>query len=534
MADKWPLANGNWSSAANWNDGTKPVAGDDVYADGKTVTIDEDVTVGSIRNTQRTGGTVGGSFTIGGGRTVTANVGGFVAGSGSSTINTNGNSLTTLNGNLVGSTIAGVAVLYHTGTGPLIVNGNVSAGSVASASGISYASSATITINGNVTGGTAGNTFGFGKSGTETPTVNINGNVTAGTGGGAGTAHGVYSNNGLITINIIGNVLGVSTTAGITWANTAIVSVTGSVTGSASGSGKGINSGGNGSTISVTGDVTGNLGTGIDVQSLTYLTVTGNLYGASTNSIAAIAFNNGSSTITINGNITGGNNSSGYGLWAQGAVAFTINGNVTGGTAGVAINNTSGAPVTINGNAVGGVGANGLTSSGSGEIYAYKAVGNDYGSGSSGLGATVGIYHTGAGKARCKYFQCGSRGMWPVFGPVLLDLQTNSSIETRTYSLQSLFIFTNPANTSGLLPAVTDVRSGVSYNVGNNIGTCAVPSPVNVTSGVAVGNTVGSALLTEQTIRSAMGLSSPNLDTKFNALSSQINTLLSNSPTEAF
>jgi hypothetical protein len=64
MAIKWPLANGVWSNAANWNDGTLPDVGDDVHADGKTVTIDQDVQVLSIRTTQREGGTAGGNFSI--------------------------------------------------------------------------------------------------------------------------------------------------------------------------------------------------------------------------------------------------------------------------------------------------------------------------------------------------------------------------------------------------------------------------------------------------------------------------------------
>jgi hypothetical protein len=62
MPDKWPLANGNWSNAANWNGGTKPVAGDDVYADGRTLTVDESFTVATLRTTQRSGGTLGGTF----------------------------------------------------------------------------------------------------------------------------------------------------------------------------------------------------------------------------------------------------------------------------------------------------------------------------------------------------------------------------------------------------------------------------------------------------------------------------------------
>jgi hypothetical protein len=82
MADRWPLANGNWSNAANWNGGTLPDVGDDVYADGKTVTIDQDVTVLSIRNTQRSGGTANGGFSFSTAQTtynITADLIGFNA-----------------------------------------------------------------------------------------------------------------------------------------------------------------------------------------------------------------------------------------------------------------------------------------------------------------------------------------------------------------------------------------------------------------------------------------------------------------------
>jgi len=63
MADRWAVANGNWSNTATWNGGTLPGAGDDVFADNRAVTIDQDVTVLSLRTTQRSGGTAGGSFT---------------------------------------------------------------------------------------------------------------------------------------------------------------------------------------------------------------------------------------------------------------------------------------------------------------------------------------------------------------------------------------------------------------------------------------------------------------------------------------
>jgi hypothetical protein len=64
MADRWAITNGNWSSTSTWNGGTLPAFDDDVFADNRTVTIDQDIVVLSLRTTQRTGGTAGGSFIV--------------------------------------------------------------------------------------------------------------------------------------------------------------------------------------------------------------------------------------------------------------------------------------------------------------------------------------------------------------------------------------------------------------------------------------------------------------------------------------
>ena len=50
MATRYAVATGNWSNTATWDGGTLPGAADDVYANNKTVTIDQDVTVVSLRN----------------------------------------------------------------------------------------------------------------------------------------------------------------------------------------------------------------------------------------------------------------------------------------------------------------------------------------------------------------------------------------------------------------------------------------------------------------------------------------------------
>jgi hypothetical protein len=50
MATKFAIASGVWSSGSTWNDGTIPLSGDTVYANGFTVTIDQNITVASLNN----------------------------------------------------------------------------------------------------------------------------------------------------------------------------------------------------------------------------------------------------------------------------------------------------------------------------------------------------------------------------------------------------------------------------------------------------------------------------------------------------
>gem|GEM_PF-5539781 len=56
MAIMFPISNGNWSNAANWNSddplrvGTVPTVGDEVYLNGKNITPDIDIKVTSITN----------------------------------------------------------------------------------------------------------------------------------------------------------------------------------------------------------------------------------------------------------------------------------------------------------------------------------------------------------------------------------------------------------------------------------------------------------------------------------------------------
>jgi hypothetical protein len=120
MADKWPLANGNWSNAANWNGGTKPVAGDDVFADGRTIAMDEDPVCASIRTTQRSGGTTGGVFNITANRTIPANI---IAGS-STVISATTAIIINVTGTVTASATAN-AISSTNANGQVYLNGNM-------------------------------------------------------------------------------------------------------------------------------------------------------------------------------------------------------------------------------------------------------------------------------------------------------------------------------------------------------------------------------------------------------------------------
>lgn len=64
MANRYAVATGNWSNTATWNGGTLPQAGDDVRPNGYTVTIDQDITVASLRNDASSPAAGGGAFVI--------------------------------------------------------------------------------------------------------------------------------------------------------------------------------------------------------------------------------------------------------------------------------------------------------------------------------------------------------------------------------------------------------------------------------------------------------------------------------------
>ena len=215
MADKYPTINGNWSNPLIWNGLSVPTASDDVYADGKAVVIDTSVTVLSIRTTQRSGGTVGGTFTISAaGITVTCTSSGILTGtSGGGLLITATTGTTTLNSNLTGGASVGFNGCTLSGATTLNITGNLLAGTGTNTHALTVTSASTINITGNVTGGTS---TGVGINNTTVAaTINITGNVTSQV--GAGILSAIAS-----VVTVIGTITSSNTVAAVSLSSTSV------------------------------------------------------------------------------------------------------------------------------------------------------------------------------------------------------------------------------------------------------------------------------------------------------------------------
>jgi hypothetical protein len=202
-----------------------PAADDDVFADGRTVTIDQNVAVLSIRRTQRTGGTAGGIFSVSGNRTITADIisgAGNILNTGSGTVYINGNiygpTSSSQNGVVVGSN----CIVWHTG--------NIFGAAANSSSTVFMSNVAVSTwnITGNIFGGTDVGSVGINAQ--ATCIINVTGNVTGGNVAGNNGATGITVS-GTGTVTIIGTVTGGITSFGVNNAAGGTVVIIGSAIG---------------------------------------------------------------------------------------------------------------------------------------------------------------------------------------------------------------------------------------------------------------------------------------------------------------
>jgi len=466
MAVVYAVVNGNWGTGTTWNTGTVPTAADDVYADGKTVTIDTGFTVNTLNTTQRAGGTNGGGFSCStNGITITANIN---CGGGTVTLNTNITGTLNIIGSFSIPNINTCTGLVHGNNGTINITGNISGGTGINTWGITYgglnglvnitgnvfaggnAFSPTIMIGsqnrlivtGNITGGIAGTTPAISNSSISSTSVIINGNLISGSYSAI-----VNGSTGTVTIN---NSLIPSGTTGvyaISNSSSGIININGDCLGSLSGTPS-------------TALIVNNLGAGI-------VNINGSVIQRSIGPSASIGIVNNASTgtININGNVGGGTVASSIGVSNSSTGTINVTGSVSGGTNATmtpAIYSTTAGIITVTGNTI------------------------------SGLHPA--IYSTSTTAIHRLYGNLVSaNGIFPIYG---LTIRISPSV-AQTITLQDTSnvsrAFDTSTTTTGL-PAASNVRIGTSYgNINQYSGTMYVPTPDNVRKDVLTDNTVGTA-----------------------------------------
>lgn len=273
MANRYAIANGNFSSTATWSDSAAgaggfsvPVSGDNAYSNGKTVTIDANATCAKISNAAENSATAGGGFLI--------------------------TSAITLNANVNGSTaVGGVCLTVTLGSSvSCTINGNITGGSNTISYAVSITGSGTVNIVGDVTGGSVSNAYALNVL--SPCTVNITGSINPSFTGGAAVFVGIGVP---ATVNITGNVNGGSLNHGLDFRGSpsSIVTITGNVTGSS----------------------TNNYYGALCYQYGQYLVVNGNVIGGSGTSAYGIATSGTVAGVgcfvTVNGSATAGTGSIG-------------------------------------------------------------------------------------------------------------------------------------------------------------------------------------------------------------------------------
>jgi hypothetical protein len=202
MANVYAVKTGNWSDVTVWNTGALPTSADDVFSNNFTVTIDQDVTVLSLRNLAASPIVAGGGFTVSGNFTINAtnlyNVGTLLTYTGTGTLNIIANIP-----NFLTTPTANSSVINITGNGNVNFVGSIiwnAGGSTRYA--IQKAGAGKLTITGDIEGNspnssvvminyTAGN-------------MDIIGNITN---NHTGSGNGIILNSSIGSINITGNLI---------------------------------------------------------------------------------------------------------------------------------------------------------------------------------------------------------------------------------------------------------------------------------------------------------------------------------------
>jgi hypothetical protein len=226
MANRYAVANGNWSDTATWDGGTLPASDDDVRPNGFTVIIDQDITVNQLINNASSPAIAGGLFYIYGDYDITATTGlsstgatvtgGYIKYYNTGSITINATFLQTRN------------TLENVNDGTINITGEVRIpGASPNTRTVTNSSNGVINIIGNITCPTSTQTSNFAILNSSNGTINITGNVIA---GNSGTGPFGIFNNSTGTINVTGNLVGTVNAAAVFNNGTGTVNITGNVT----------------------------------------------------------------------------------------------------------------------------------------------------------------------------------------------------------------------------------------------------------------------------------------------------------------
>jgi len=152
--------NGNWSSSSTWPGGVFPTVSDDVFANNRTVYIDQDINVNSLNTVAGTGGVAGGLFYNTGSISITA--GTILPGTTNCLTLTGVDNIYILSNKISGSystTNTWGVIIPGSLTPPNVtVSGYVSGGSFAGTTGGIRQEAGTLSISGTIVGGSANST----------------------------------------------------------------------------------------------------------------------------------------------------------------------------------------------------------------------------------------------------------------------------------------------------------------------------------------------------------------------------------------
>lgn len=524
MALRYAVANGNWSALATWDGGASlPGAGDDVYANGKTVTIDKDVAVLSVRTTAGAPAVAGGGFTLQTGRTLTGNV---YAGSSTCVTISAASASCTINGNIYGSsTTNSVYGVNITGTpASLTVNGNISGGTFAGATGAigvySNVNATTLNVTGNLTGFIApavslastnsvasvtGNLFGSatqnalsmaGSGATCTVVGGLNPGVTSGVGYALGMSSGTAGN-----CTVSGGAMGFQP---INYNGSRVVNLTPTNTSSC---GPGFIMSGSG-VMNGIGNVTATTQHGIQNTGTGTTNWVGNVVGSFTNSacIGVVVLNG---TFNLTGNVTGTQNTaaiSSPGAYVYGATAvLNVTGDVFGAknaatqsgwgghSAGITVNSGS---VNVYGTAYASEYSHGVLVAAPTYLTACPTFvqvckANDWPN-SPAVNICYGVSVSNNGSFTADAIEDGAGGVPGTASRCFIRDAGSNFVKMRQSNNGAITVMGEVAND---YPLPANVRSGVTYDFGAKTGTCAVPPAGSVALGVPVDATTGTAVL---------------------------------------